>query len=131
MTRARASARPPSLNPAYFVARPEGFEPPTSGLENGDRRSSTSSSSSQTVGIAQGRSRAAVQPSQAVAALREHFATRLLPDSGPRSGAPSKLLTVKEAATALRVCTATVYALVHRGELPHLRISNSIRVVIA
>src|SRR5262249_13849946 len=46
--------------------------------------------------------------------------------SGPRT----KLLTVKEVATILRVCTATVYDMVERGELTSVRVSNAIRVVL-
>jgi excisionase family DNA binding protein len=38
------------------------------------------------------------------------------------------LLTVKEVAAELKVCTATVYKLVDRGDLPHVRVLNSIRV---
>jgi excisionase family DNA binding protein len=40
------------------------------------------------------------------------------------------LLTVREAADALRVCTATVYSMIVRGELEHVRVSNAIRVVV-
>jgi len=39
-----------------------------------------------------------------------------------------RLLTVREVAERLAVCTATVYALVERGEIRHLRVSNAIRV---
>ena len=39
-----------------------------------------------------------------------------------------RLLTVREVAERLAVCTAMVYALCERGELRHLRISNAIRV---
>ncbi len=42
----------------------------------------------------------------------------------------ARLMTVKEVATALRVCTATVYNMVERGELEHVRVSNAIRVVL-
>jgi excisionase family DNA binding protein len=38
------------------------------------------------------------------------------------------LLTVREVAARLAVSTATVYALCERGELPHARVANSIRV---
>jgi excisionase family DNA binding protein len=38
---------------------------------------------------------------------------------------------VREVATRLGVCKATVYALVERGELPCVRISNAIRVAPA
>jgi excisionase family DNA binding protein len=40
------------------------------------------------------------------------------------------LLTVREIATALRVCSATVYQMIERGELEHVRVSNAIRVVV-
>jgi len=39
-----------------------------------------------------------------------------------------RLLTVREVAERLAVCTATIYALVERGEIRHLRVSNAIRV---
>ncbi|MCK8503239.1 helix-turn-helix domain-containing protein [Myxococcus fulvus] len=39
-----------------------------------------------------------------------------------------RLLTVREAAERLGVCRATVYRLCERGELPHVRISNAVRV---
>ena len=38
------------------------------------------------------------------------------------------LLTVREVARLLKVSTATVYKLILRGDLPHLRVSNAIRV---
>jgi excisionase family DNA binding protein len=41
---------------------------------------------------------------------------------------PNRLLTVADVAEALSVSKATVYALVERGELAHVRISNAIRV---
>jgi excisionase family DNA binding protein len=43
-------------------------------------------------------------------------------------GGVENLLSVREVAARLSVCTATVYALAERGELPHVRISNAIRV---
>jgi excisionase family DNA binding protein len=41
------------------------------------------------------------------------------------------MLTVREAAALLRVSTATVYALVRSGDVPHVRVSNSIRIVVS
>jgi excisionase family DNA binding protein len=38
------------------------------------------------------------------------------------------LLTVREVAERLRVCTATVYRLCESGRLWHLRVSNAVRV---
>jgi excisionase family DNA binding protein len=46
----------------------------------------------------------------------------------PHAGA--RLLTVAEVAELLRLSRATVYKLCDSGELPHLRISNSIRVAL-
>ena len=43
--------------------------------------------------------------------------------------AGARLFTVKEVAAELRVSTATVHAMVKRGELEHVRVSNSIRIV--
>ncbi|MDP1916256.1 MAG: helix-turn-helix domain-containing protein [Myxococcales bacterium] len=39
-----------------------------------------------------------------------------------------ELLTVREVAELLKVSTATVYAMVERGELEHARVANAIRV---
>ncbi len=53
----------------------------------------------------------------------------LSPPVSPRSvELPEQLLTVREVAQRLRVCTATVYKLCAAGELVHVRISNAIRV---
>ncbi len=46
-------------------------------------------------------------------------------------GGAGRLLTVREVAERLAVSTATVYAPVERGELPHVRVSNAIRVAPA
>ena len=44
------------------------------------------------------------------------------------SGSAGPLLTVREVAERLRVCTATVYRLCESGRLWHLRVSNAVRV---
>ena len=43
-------------------------------------------------------------------------------------GGRGRLLRVAEVAEQLGICNATVYRLCERGELPHLRVVNSIRV---
>ena len=43
-------------------------------------------------------------------------------------GGKYRLLRVREVAEQLGVCNATVYRLVESGELPHVRIVNSIRI---
>ena len=40
----------------------------------------------------------------------------------------SVLLTVRDVAAQLGVCTATVYRLVGEGQLPHVRVLNAIRI---
>jgi excisionase family DNA binding protein len=68
---------------------------------------------------------------QAHASLSKDFAGSLL-DRLPtdsevlRSGRP--LLTVRQVAKLLGVCPATVYRLRGRGDLPHFRVLNAIRV---
>lgn len=52
-----------------------------------------------------------------------HSTTKLAVVASP----PEQLLSVRAVAEALGVSTATVYALVERGELPHVRVSNAIR----
>jgi len=53
--------------------------------------------------------------------------------SGPVGVAPGdgRLLTVREVAERLAVSTFTVYGLCERGELPHIRLSNAIRIARA
>jgi len=50
----------------------------------------------------------------------------------PKAGCPAfasgKLLTVKQVAEVLGVCTATVYTLCDEGALAHIRVRNSIRI---
>ena len=43
-------------------------------------------------------------------------------------GCKGHLLTVRAVADRLRVSTATVYKVVAQGDLPHVRVSNAIRV---
>ena len=49
----------------------------------------------------------------------------VLADPGPHE----RLLTVREVAARLRVCTALVYRLCHRNELPSVRIGGALRFV--
>jgi excisionase family DNA binding protein len=46
-------------------------------------------------------------------------------------GGRDRLLSVRQVAERLGVCTRTIYELIDRGELPHIRISNAIRVAPA
>ena len=71
--------------------------------------------------------------SRPFAPVRSPFVTRLLPDSAATAARPrvlqdDRLLSVREAAEQLGLCTATVYQLVGEGQLPHVRVLNAIRV---
>ena len=68
--------------------------------------------------------------SQQIGSLRTNFVPALSPSFRAISGGVSHLLTVREVAALLSVCRATIYALCDRGELPHIRISNAIRVAL-
>jgi excisionase family DNA binding protein len=59
-----------------------------------------------------------------------HAATQKHESLGP-TGVQDILLSVAAVARQLGVCTATVYALCARGELPHVRIPNAIRIAPA
>ncbi|TMB37884.1 MAG: helix-turn-helix domain-containing protein [Deltaproteobacteria bacterium] len=63
----------------------------------------------------------AVQGSQRFVTIHRDFATNLLP-------AIEQLLTVRQVAQFLGVCTATVYKWAAEGVLPHVRIVNVIRI---
>jgi excisionase family DNA binding protein len=52
----------------------------------------------------------------------------LLPEKKRKGGVAPRLLSVREAAEALSVSPATVYLLCKRGEIPHVRVSNAIRI---
>jgi len=65
------------------------------------------------------------QATPRIPSISRNFVTRLLP-AGSRTTA--LLLSVREVAAQLGVCTATVYRLFDRGELPHVRILDSLRV---
>jgi excisionase family DNA binding protein len=92
---------------------------------------------SQGVGIPRVEAGAASLGVPPVAPVRSPSSTRLLPGTrraGPAAPAitvpPERLLTVGEVAALLRVSTATIYAMCKRGELPAVRVSNSIRIVV-
>lgn len=76
-----------------------------------------------------------VQPSQPVPRLRKGFVTPLVTGGRRRAGhlrslpeEAETLLTVREVAGLLRVCTATVYKLCARGELRSVRVLNAMRI---
>jgi excisionase family DNA binding protein len=68
------------------------------------------------------------------ASLSRNLAGSLLDGMPPEAEARSRmqpLLSVRQAAALLGVCTATVYRMCEHGELPHYRVRNAIRVPVA
>jgi excisionase family DNA binding protein len=53
------------------------------------------------------------------------------PFGGPVVDTPEHLLTVRDVAEILQVCPATVYKLVKKGSLQHVRVGNAVRVPTA
>ena len=92
-------------------------------------------SGSQPCGSVRGAAPSPVQPSQPFAGVRKPFVPAVSPGAARATsrlraleGGAGRLLTVREVAERLAVSTATVYALCARGELPHVRVSNAIRI---
>ena len=139
------------------MARHSGFEPLAFGSGGSEGASAAVGSASQAVGIIRSGPAGGVHPSHPVAPVSRPFTTGLLPlgvDGGrygsdtpaepdpdasgirkpgqtlggvvPRPSGP--YLTVREVAECLRVSTATIYEAVRRGEIPHMRVSNAIRI---
>lgn len=52
----------------------------------------------------------------------------MVPRLAPPARVFDNVLTVREVAARLKVTTATVYALLERGDLPHFRIGAVMRV---
>jgi len=70
--------------------------------------------------------------SQTLAAETKNFAALVLHDSELRAvSGGNALLTVREVAAIFRVCRDTVYRLCAKGQLPHVRILNAIRIAPA
>jgi excisionase family DNA binding protein len=65
------------------------------------------------------------------ASLSKDFAGSLLDGKGSEPEVRARLqplLSVRQVAKFLAVCPATVYRVCERGELPHFRVRNAIRV---
>ena len=109
------------------MEREKGFEPSTLALAKPGSDSyvgTRSRTATQARVSTQGSPDACVHADPPSTPVRTPFVTRLLPDSAP----PDRLLTVRDVARALSVSTATVYRLVHEGQLPHVRVLNAIRL---
>jgi excisionase family DNA binding protein len=121
---------------ARIAARHRGFvEPLTYGSGVELNESAARSSGSQVVGIVRKGKAASVHRSQPLAPNRSPFGPPVVQRAVGRGsslrvapGGVERLLSVSEVAELLGVCTAIVYSLVARGELPHVRVSNAIRI---
>jgi len=118
-----------------MVVGAAGFEPTTSCSQSADKGIAGVHNGSQPVGIVQDGGSIVVQPSQAFTGISKNFTSPVLPLSlGARradlqvTDGGDEWLTVREVADTLKVCTATVYKIIDRGELPHMRVLNSVRV---
>jgi excisionase family DNA binding protein len=69
-----------------------------------------------------------VPPCESAGTVAPTASTPTVGDLTALRGGRDQLLPVREVAAELGVCTATVYRLCERGDLPHVRIINSIRV---
>ncbi len=70
-------------------------------------------------------------PSQRNGEIRKKFVPYLSPTFRGITVGADHLLSVREAAARLGVSIATVYTLCQRSELPHVRVSNAIRIAPA
>ncbi|HVP66369.1 MAG TPA: helix-turn-helix domain-containing protein [Anaeromyxobacteraceae bacterium] len=114
-------------NRALGVARGTGFEPVASGSGGAVSPLVTSGDPSQPLVIARGRRRGDCSPSLDLAPFSRPRVTPEL-QAQRAIGPHERLLTVREVAARLQVSTATVYRLCGEGKLPHVRVSNSIRI---
>lgn len=111
--------------PGVSTARSRGLEPLTFGVTGSPAVRPTRSSPSQTMPFRKVDGAGRVQPVAETPTNHSQFAAPVL--QGIRGGAEN-LLTVRQVAERLSVSTFTVYGLCERGELQHVRVSNSIRV---
>ena len=128
------------------VVGARGFEPPTFRSRIGRRSVAARPNRSQVSERIANSAGRAVQPSQLSTGVSKEFTTRLLPKIGPWAHPGVRLSPLRprtwrrftadairccewaDVAESLGVCSATVYRLCESGELPHVRIVNSIRV---
>jgi excisionase family DNA binding protein len=145
----RGRFQEPFEGSCVVVVGARGFEPPTFRSRIGRRSVAARASRSQVSERIANRGGREVQPSQLSTGVSKNFTTRLLPKIGtgfapgtaPKvattpttadlvalHGGRDQLLSVADVAERLGVCAATVYRLCELGELPHVRIVNSIRL---
>ena len=128
--------KPPRACEAFLeMARHRGFEPLTYGSGVSRPLLGGVSRGSQVGGTVHGWTSLAIQGSHPLAEFSRPLVTPLL--QGPAGlrvvyrQRDRALFSVRQVAERLGVSTATVYGLVTRGEVPHVRVANAIRVALS
>jgi len=124
----KRKGRDPVRDPGLGVAGCRGLEPLASGVTGGSTGLAAGGQDSQPGGIARSGEGQPPPNSPALAPFRRPFGIPLVSSPGAPAGEPERLLTVREVARSLSVAPSTVYALCARGQLPHARVANAIRV---
>jgi len=115
-------------NPALGMGRGTGFEPVAFGSGVGTSPLVPISESLQTLVISQRRDGSAPSSSLDLAPVSSPRVTPGLQTRRVELGPHERLLPVREVARRLSVSRATVYRLCAKGDLPHVRVANSILV---
>jgi len=110
------------------MAGATGFEPVAFGFGVESSRSPRDPHGSVGVVFPPESDRARPLPSRSVPADPGNFGAPVVHGNAASRRVNSYLLTVREVASLLRVCRATVYSLCERGQLAHTRLGASIRI---
>jgi excisionase family DNA binding protein len=128
---------PRNVPPAIMVsgARSTGFEPVTSGVTGRCSPRPERVSPSKSLTLHRSNPELVVRIPRAVTSVPQAFGPTLVQvaqgwSRNPLQKDEGRLLTVREAAFRLRVSPSTVYALCDAQRLPHLRVSNAIRISV-
>ncbi len=115
--------------PASLLAGCRGLEPLASGVTVGELTLGGGGQDSQDGGNTGSGSGEELSGSPAFAGVLRPLGIPLVSSSGLVMCLGEPVLTVREAAAALRIGTSTVYKLCADGKLQHARISNAIRIL--
>ena len=130
-TQEKREAGTPSVSreiPASCVAGSTGLEPVASGVTVSEPRLAGIGRSLQPVAIAQGVGDRDSSASPGFAAFSRPRVTPGLQSPSVKIVPSERLLSVRQVAAWLGVSTSTIYGLCRDGKLPHVRVSNAIRL---